>query len=291
MSARDTAEPLVSVSAAHSPLRSPGHNGTRSSGPSFTASSAGSTSSTTRGSAERRAAPADMTHARLRTVALVDLATWTAISWMTSPALDSYGDMVENYAWSQTWSCGTFRHPPLFAWMVGAWFSVFPTEVWAYHLFSYLNAGLGIVGIVWLARLWLPDDFVGAASRRVRHDGRAPRTAQPSVQQPCRQVQCRHGPPVTVAVDGLCVLRRAARPRSARARVVRRLARADGGRLDARKVLLWTAARVAVDHLAVASGLPVLVSDGAILRRGRAARSVPAAACALGSARGLSVSG
>ena len=100
-----------------------------------------------------------MTHVRPRTVLVVYLATWAAISWLTLPALDSYGDMVENYAWSQAWSWGTFRHPPLFAWIVGAWFSVFPTRPWAYYLLSYLNAGVGIVGIVQLARLWIPDDL------------------------------------------------------------------------------------------------------------------------------------
>jgi len=92
------------------------------------------------------------------------VATWVVISWLTSPAFDAYGDMVENYAWSQSWSWGTFRHPPLFAWIVGVWFSVFPTRVWTYYVLSYLNAGAGVLGIVWLARLWLPEEL--SAARR-----------------------------------------------------------------------------------------------------------------------------
>ena len=92
----------------------------------------------------------------LRTLGMAYVATWVLISWLTVPALDSYGDMVENYAWSQTWAWGTFRHPPLFAWTVGAWFSFFPTQVWSYYVLSYLNAAAGILGILWLARLWLP---------------------------------------------------------------------------------------------------------------------------------------
>src|SRR5262249_53990612 len=64
----------------------------------------------------------------------------------------------------QAWSWGTFRHPPLFAWIVGAWFKLFPTRVWLYYVLSYLNAGAGVLGIVWLARLWLPDG-VSAARR------------------------------------------------------------------------------------------------------------------------------
>jgi 4-amino-4-deoxy-L-arabinose transferase-like glycosyltransferase len=99
-----------------------------------------------------------------QSVAVAHLVAWVLISWLSIPALDSYGDMVENYAWSQTLAWGTFKHPPLVAWMVGAWFAVFPTEAWPYYLLSYLNAGVGLVGIVCLARLWLPDDM--PANRR-----------------------------------------------------------------------------------------------------------------------------
>lgn len=94
------------------------------------------------------------------------LLIWAAISWFSSPSLDAYGDMVENYAWSQAWALGTFRHPPLFAWIVGGWFELFPTRPWAYYLLSYVNAGLGLLGIVWLARLGLPKT-VSAARRDV----------------------------------------------------------------------------------------------------------------------------
>jgi hypothetical protein len=90
-----------------------------------------------------------------QSVAVAYLVAWVLISWLSIPALDSYGDMVENYAWSQTLAWGTFKHPPLVAWMVGAWFAVFPTEAWPYYVLSYLNAGVGLVGIVCLARLWL----------------------------------------------------------------------------------------------------------------------------------------
>lgn len=106
------------------------------------------------------------THLLFRSVGVAYVATWVLISWLSVPALDSYGDMVENYAWSQSLAWGTFRHPPLFAWLVGAWFEVFPTRVWAYYLLSYLNAGVGVWGIVRLARLWLPGD-ISAARRNV----------------------------------------------------------------------------------------------------------------------------
>ena len=87
------------------------------------------------------------------------IAVWLLASWLRSPSLDSYGDMVENYAWGQTWEWGSFKHPPLFAWLVRLWFSVFPTEVWAYFLLSYVNAAVGALGIVALAALWLPPSL------------------------------------------------------------------------------------------------------------------------------------
>jgi len=93
------------------------------------------------------------------------LLAWAAVSWLSSPSLDAYGDMVENYAWSQTWAWGSFKHPPLFAWIVRIWFDLFPTRVWAYYLLSYLNAGIGILGILALARLCYPRD-PAASDRR-----------------------------------------------------------------------------------------------------------------------------
>ena len=98
-------------------------------------------------------------------VAVAYFVIWAVISWLSSPSLDSYGDMVENYAWSQTLALGTFKHPPLFAWIVGAWFALFPTRVWAYYLLSYVNAAIGIAGIVCLGRLWVPE-AMSAARRR-----------------------------------------------------------------------------------------------------------------------------
>ena len=86
------------------------------------------------------------------------IVVWLLASWLRSPSLDSYGDMIENYAWGQTWEWGSFKHPPLFAWLVRLWFAVFPTEVWAYFLLSYINAAVGALGIVALAAYWVPPD-------------------------------------------------------------------------------------------------------------------------------------
>ena len=39
----------------------------------------------------------------------VYITVWLLASWLRSPSLDSYGDMVENYAWGQTWEWGLFQ--------------------------------------------------------------------------------------------------------------------------------------------------------------------------------------
>ncbi|UJF24432.1 glycosyltransferase family 39 protein [Suttonella sp. R2A3] len=88
---------------------------------------------------------------------------WVVISELHRPGMDKYGDMVEGYAWGQVWVWGTFKHPPFLAWVAKLWFSVFPVETWSYYLLSYLNAGVGALGIVALGRLWLPP---GLPARR-----------------------------------------------------------------------------------------------------------------------------
>jgi len=77
---------------------------------------------------------------------------WTLVQWVSEPNLDSYYDMLENYGWSQTMAWGTFKHPPLFAWVVGIWFKVFPISDLSYKALAYANVALALAGIVALAR-------------------------------------------------------------------------------------------------------------------------------------------
>lgn len=83
--------------------------------------------------------------------------TWWLSASLSKPYLDSYGDMTESYVWSQTWMLGSFKHPPLMAWVVKIWFSIFPETVFAYFLLSYINSALGILGIVAIAHFFLPE--------------------------------------------------------------------------------------------------------------------------------------
>lgn len=91
------------------------------------------------------------------TLVLVHALVWALLQWLAQGNLDSYHDMLENFAWAQTFAWGTFKHPPFFAWVVGAWFAVFPSADWAYRLLAYTNVAVGLWGVAALARrLHLP---------------------------------------------------------------------------------------------------------------------------------------
>lgn len=73
------------------------------------------------------------------------VALWTLYATLTQVNLDGFGDMLENYSWGIAWQQGYFKHPPFFAWVTAAWFSVLPRADWAYYLLSATNAGLLLV--------------------------------------------------------------------------------------------------------------------------------------------------
>lgn len=77
---------------------------------------------------------------------------WAIVQWLSSGNLDGYNDMLENYAWSQSWDWGTHKHPPFFAWVVGVWFSWFPQGDFSYRLLSYANVAVALWGVISLAQ-------------------------------------------------------------------------------------------------------------------------------------------
>ncbi len=79
---------------------------------------------------------------------------WTLYSVLSRSNLDINSDMVENYSWSRELQAGYFKHPPLFAWVVAAWFQIFPTADWAYYLLSFANVALAFGGIWMLIGLY-----------------------------------------------------------------------------------------------------------------------------------------
>lgn len=74
----------------------------------------------------------------------VYIAFWTLQSSLSSYNLDAHGDMVENFAWGIGWQFGYYKHPPFFAWMSAAWFSVFPHTNTFYYLLSTTSVAIAV---------------------------------------------------------------------------------------------------------------------------------------------------
>lgn len=71
---------------------------------------------------------------------------WTLYAALSRANLDTHSDMAENFAWSRELALGYHKHPPFFAWVVAAWFKVFPSHDWAYYLLSFTNVALALCG-------------------------------------------------------------------------------------------------------------------------------------------------
>jgi 4-amino-4-deoxy-L-arabinose transferase-like glycosyltransferase len=107
---------------------------------------------------DRLAAPAERLLAALsdparreRTaiVALIAyVAVWTLYGVLAKAGQDLHGDMTEMLAWSRELALGYPKHPPLAAWLVAAWFSVFPVADWSFYLLAVSVAGVAL-WIVW----------------------------------------------------------------------------------------------------------------------------------------------
>lgn len=94
----------------------------------------------------------DQSSTRIWPLLAIYVAVWTLAHGIASPNLDRYGDMLENFAWGQSLEWGSFKHPPLIAWITGLWFRVLPTGDLFYFLLSFVAAAVGLLGIYQLAR-------------------------------------------------------------------------------------------------------------------------------------------
>src|ERR1700731_4666924 len=74
-------------------------------------------------------------------------AIWSIYGVIAKSSQDIHFDMGEMIAWSREVTFGTPKHPPLPAWLVRAWFSVFPRADWPYYLFAMLLA----TAALWIA--------------------------------------------------------------------------------------------------------------------------------------------
>lgn len=72
---------------------------------------------------------------------------WALYGAIAKGSQDVHFDMGEMVAWSRETFWGTPKHPPFGAWLVSAWFGVFPLTDWAYYLFAMVLATLAL----WIA--------------------------------------------------------------------------------------------------------------------------------------------
>jgi len=72
---------------------------------------------------------------------------WALYGAVAKGSQDIHFDMGEMVAWSRETFWGTPKHPPFGAWLVSAWFGVFPLADWAYYLFAMVLATLAL----WIA--------------------------------------------------------------------------------------------------------------------------------------------
>lgn len=86
---------------------------------------------------------------------------WTLYATISQSSRDIPFDMGEVVAWSRELARGNPKHPPGSAWLVKAWFSVFPLADWAYYLLAIIVAATGL----WLA--WRLSCRWLAAEKRV----------------------------------------------------------------------------------------------------------------------------
>ncbi len=64
-------------------------------------------------------------------------------------------DMLEAWVWGKELQLGYFKHPPVFAWIAGAWFRLMPLTDWSFYLLAALNSALGLWAIWLLAGLFV----------------------------------------------------------------------------------------------------------------------------------------
>jgi 4-amino-4-deoxy-L-arabinose transferase-like glycosyltransferase len=81
---------------------------------------------------------------------------WCWVGTWSASNLDVPGDMAEAYAWGQSMQWGYFKHPPLSAWIVRAWFTLAPESAAGYAALASVSTALGLAGFAVLCREVLP---------------------------------------------------------------------------------------------------------------------------------------
>ena len=101
---------------------------------------------------------------------------WTTYHCLANASIGLHTDNLEMFVWSRHPQAGYSSHPPLAAWIVAAWFAVFPTTDWAYNLLAMLNAAAALV-VAKVDRLARSQNFLS----RILEAGVEVRFSRPSL--------------------------------------------------------------------------------------------------------------
>jgi 4-amino-4-deoxy-L-arabinose transferase-like glycosyltransferase len=104
--------------------------------------------------------------ARRRRTALVFVlgyaAVWTLYGLIAKSSQDMNADMAEMVVWTREPALGYPKHPPLLAWILWAWFKVFPLADWSYYVLATLTLAAGIWLVMELSAEWLKGEKLAA---------------------------------------------------------------------------------------------------------------------------------
>ena len=83
---------------------------------------------------------------------------WTSFHVISNAAIGLHPDNLEMYTWARHPGLGYPPHPPLGAWMVGAWFALFPATDWSFHLLTMVNSAVALYAVDLIARRYVEGD-------------------------------------------------------------------------------------------------------------------------------------
>jgi 4-amino-4-deoxy-L-arabinose transferase-like glycosyltransferase len=89
---------------------------------------------------------------------------WFVYAVIAKSSQDINADMGEMVVWTRELALGYPKHPPLLAYILWAWFEVFPLQDWAYLLLAVVTVSAGIFFAIELCAEWLAGEKLGAVA-------------------------------------------------------------------------------------------------------------------------------
>jgi len=87
---------------------------------------------------------------------------WFVYALIAKSSQDLNADMAEMVVWTRELALGYPKHPPFLAWVLWAWFKVFPFADWAYLLLAAITVSAGIFLAIELCAEWLVKEKLAA---------------------------------------------------------------------------------------------------------------------------------